>query len=126
MAGELASELASELATEISTAGLAERFANNRATLVLDVRTADEFESGHIPGATNIPHTELQSRLSEVSDAQDIVVYCEAGGRARTAIAVLSGSGYTRVMHLDGDMRAWRKDGLAVARGESAISDAAL
>ncbi len=103
---------------EINVATLSERLAEGVRTntvFVLDVRTYEEFAGGHIPGATNIPHTELEARLSEVSPAAQVVVYCERGGRARDAIHLLSRSGYGAVTHLQGDMVAWRLSGMPVA-----------
>ena len=78
--------------------------------LVLDVRSAEEYGSGHVPGAVNIPHTEIASRMSELpSDhGKPIVVYCERGGRAGIAGEALLAAGYTQVLHLAGDMSEWR------------------
>lgn len=78
--------------------------------LVLDVRTPLEFDHGHVPGAVNIPHTELSSRLAELGKPGKVVVYCESGGRAAKAEAVLRDAGFSPV-HLEGDMRAWRSGG---------------
>ncbi|MDH3214076.1 MAG: rhodanese-like domain-containing protein [Myxococcales bacterium] len=87
------------------------------APLLLDVRSVEEFRSGHVPGAVNIPHTELAARLGEI-DADDagIVVYCERGGRAAQATDVLQRAGFRDVGHLEGDMSGWRADGLPVER----------
>ncbi len=77
--------------------------------MILDVRTREEFNQGHIPGAVNISHDELSSRLSELDSAPDrpIVVYCASGRRAGVAASLLVEAGYTRVLHLEGDMNAW-------------------
>jgi len=82
--------------------------------VILDVRTPQEFAAGHVPGAVNIPHDQLASRLGEIGAAKDapVVVYCESGGRASVAASVLQGAGYRDIRHLAGDMRAWRADGL--------------
>ena len=82
--------------------------------LILDVRTAEEFASGHVPSALNIPHDELGSRLSELTVAKDrpVVVYCERGSRAGKAATVLDEAGYENVLHLTGDMSGWRAQGL--------------
>lgn len=94
---------------EVSQAGLLELLESTTPPLVLDVRTPEEYASGRVPGAVNIPHTELPARLGELGgDEREIVVYCERGGRASTAIETLREAGFTMVSHLDGDMSAWR------------------
>lgn len=81
--------------------------------LVLDVRSREEFASGHVPGATNIPHGELADRLGELGSVKDraLVVYCESGRRAGMAQETLLASGFTKLLHLEGDMKAWRAAG---------------
>lgn len=88
------------------------------SSLILDVRSADEFASGHVPGAINIPVNELASRLGELrtSANQQVVVYCERGGRAGKAASVLLSAGISGVRHLDGDMSAWRAAALPIAK----------
>ena len=77
--------------------------------IVLDVRTPEEFAAGHVPGAINIPYTHLPARLSELPDAgdKDVVLYCATGVRAERAAERMREQGYTRLLHLDGDMKAW-------------------
>lgn len=72
--------------------------------LVLDVRTPEEFATGHLEGALLIPVQELSQRLGEVQQqlpAQDktqpIVVYCRSGGRAARAEQILREAGFTEV-----------------------------
>lgn len=103
--------------SSISQAELADRIATRTAPLIIDVRTRSEFDSGHIPGAVNIPHTELPSRLGEVEakSDQEVVVYCEGGGRSMAAASALRGAGFSTVLHLEGDMRAWRDSQLPCA-----------
>jgi phage shock protein E len=95
---------------EISQQELRRQLESGSPPQVLDVRTAAEFESGHVPGALNVPHTELAGRLDGLGlePERELVVYCERGGRARAAIAILEESGFRDVRHLDGDMKAWR------------------
>jgi phage shock protein E len=87
--------------------------ASDNAPVILDVRTQAEFEGGHIPGAINIPHTELPARVEELAADRDseIVVLCERGGRARSARAVMAAAGFERVLDLTGHMGAWRAGG---------------
>jgi rhodanese-related sulfurtransferase len=65
-------------------------------TLVLDVRTAAEFERGHLKGALHIPHTELRARLDEVHAAaagRPVSVHCGSGVRSHLATRVLLAEG---------------------------------
>jgi rhodanese-related sulfurtransferase len=92
--------------------------ANGPKPLVLDVRTPREFDGGHVPGAVNIPHTQLQLRLAEIQSAAGagVVVYCEVGTRSQFALSLLRQAGYENVQHLAGDMAGWRRAGLPIAR----------
>jgi phage shock protein E len=87
--------------------------------LVLDVRNPDEYASGHVLGAMNIPHTEIEARIDELAEYRDreIVIYCERGYRAQIAAGALDEAGFQRLGHLVGDMKSWRNDGLPLVRG---------
>ena len=97
----------------ITAPDLATLIAANDAPLILDVRTKNEFTAGHIPGAINIPHTELVARLAELNGHQDdtIIVYCRSGKRAGMAEENLQQNGYTKISDLDGHMLGWEKGG---------------
>ena len=67
------------------------------AALVLDVRSAAEYATGHVPGSPNIPHTELRRRLDEVRDAaagRPVRVLCASGVRSAIAHRVLTQAGF--------------------------------
>ncbi len=74
------------------------------ATL-LDVRTREEFASGHVPGARNIPVQELGARVGELPKGGDVVVYCRSGARSATAAELLRKHGHD-VLDI-GSMGAW-------------------
>ena len=85
--------------------------------LLLDVRKPEEFAAGHVPGAINIPHDQLASRLSELPRRdKPVVVYCRSGRRAALAEDVLRQAGYTDVQHLKGDMLGWEAEGRPVEK----------
>jgi rhodanese-related sulfurtransferase len=107
----------SDVAT-LSPAALRARLDAGDAPVVLDVRSAVEFAAGHVPGARWIAHTDLPHRLDELGPARDreVVVYCESGGRAARAAAVLRDVGFSRVLQLEGDMAGWRSAGGPVSR----------
>ena len=102
--------------TTIEPAELAARISKAGAPVVLDVRTPEEFASGHIPGAVNVPLSDLKKRLGELglSPTAEVVVHCEGGGRAETAEEILREAGYKDVRDLTGHMRAWRDAGYPV------------
>ena len=79
--------------------------------LLLDVRTQEEFNKGHLRGALLIPHTEIGTRSRELGrqDARPIVVYCESGPRAKYVRWVLERQGFRNITLLDGHMSYWRK-----------------
>lgn len=117
LAGALALACSAESTpSRIAPAELAAQIEAGDAPTVLDVRTPEEFASGHVPGAINIPHDELAGRLDELAFARDseIVVHCEGGGRASRAEAVLVEAGFSDVRDLDGHMQAWREGGYPV------------
>ena len=70
----------------------------------IDVRSAAEYQSGHLENASNIPHTEIAQRISEVVTNKDkqINLYCGSGGRAELARKALADLGYTHVTNAGG------------------------
>jgi rhodanese-related sulfurtransferase len=104
----------------ISPQALLERKANRDPSLfVLDVRTPEEFATGHVPGAVNIPYDQVASHLTEIPKDKEVVLYCRSGRRAGLAGEVLKASGYAKLAHLEGDMQAWLKDGRPVEGGDA-------
>ena len=76
---------------------------------LLDVRTVEEFEAGHLPGAVNAPVQDLALMIDKlpVRKDQDVVVYCQSGSRAANAASMLKQAGFTKVHDL-GAMANWR------------------
>lgn len=97
--------------------------ALNRGDVVIDVRTADEYAAGHIPGSTFMPLFAVPLRLSELDRRRDVYVVCESGARGQQASHYLDERGYT-VRNLDGGMGAWRASGMQVRSGRGAGVDA--
>ena len=77
--------------------------------ILLDVRTKGEYESGYIPGAINIPLSDIDEKIiSSLPDkSQMILVYCRSGNRSREASDKLSKLGYTNVLEIGG-INAWK------------------
>lgn len=91
-----------------ASAKLSPREAVAAAALVLDVRTKDEFDAGHLDRATNIPVDEVASRVEEIAAmvggdrSKPIAVYCASGGRAGRALTTLQKAGFTQVTNAGG------------------------
>lgn len=77
------------------------------APQLLDVRTAGEYQQGHLPGARLIPLNELQGRLGQLDKDRPVVVYCARGHRSRTAASLLGDRGYA-AHNLSGGIQKWR------------------
>ena len=111
--------------SEIPPAEAAAWLAGSAATsaLVLDVREADEFAQGHLPGAINIPRGLLEFRISNDTGLQDvarpILLYCKTSGRAALSAVALRAMGFTAVRSVAGGFDAWAAAGLPVARPEA-------
>lgn len=99
--------------TELQQDELMRRIKADRAGLILDVRSPEEYAEGHIPGAINIPHDRLSSRLAEVGSHKDreIVLYCRSGRRVGVAANILQAAGFSKLLHLAGDMSGWLDKG---------------
>ncbi len=97
----------------ITASNLAALIVAGDAPFALDVRTQKEFAGGHIPGAVNIPHTELEDRIAELGDHKNdtIVLYCRSGRRAATADEILRRNGFANITELEGHMLGWEADG---------------
>lgn len=83
---------------------------------VLDVRPADEFALGHLPGAIGIPLSELKRRLSELPRGREVVAYCRGAYcvMAYEAVALLRASGF-KSRRLEDGLPEWRAAGLPIA-----------
>jgi ArsR family transcriptional regulator len=95
----------------VSRRELKRRMAAGTVT-VLDVRPAEEFELGHVPGAINIPTSELRRRLSELPRSKEIVAYCRGPYCvfAFEAVAALRNAGY-KARRLEDGLPQWRAAG---------------
>lgn len=101
-------------APSIAPSELSARRASGTAPVVIDVRTPEEYATGHIPGALNIPYDQVAARISEVDAPNGVALYCMMGPRARKGESALLDAGYRSVLHLEGGFAAWQAAGLPV------------
>jgi len=104
---------ASEHPNSITAQELRSRLGTEDAPIILDVRTAWEYQAGHIPGAYHLEDRQVPYRIEELKQLKDreIVVYCEVGPRARWVEGYLRQEGFTNVKHLMGDFSGWQRNG---------------
>ena len=80
----------------------------NAGDLLIDVRSNEEYLSGNITPAINIPIDELRNRLDEIPKEKSIYIYCEAGLRGYLAQRILAQNGYNDVLNLSGGYKLWK------------------
>ncbi len=83
---------------------------------ILDVRTQEEYNAGHIRNSTLIPVQDLSKRLNEVPRNREILVYCRTGGRSTAASEILVNNGFTQIYNMKGGITEWTKAGYEVVK----------
>lgn len=93
-------------AVEIDYGTLQDMIKSDSSTILLDVRSPQEFKEGHLLGALNLPLSELKNKVSLLlpNHGQTIIVYCKMGGRSKKATSILNKMGYTNVYQLKGGL----------------------
>ncbi|TGQ41949.1 metalloregulator ArsR/SmtB family transcription factor [Mesorhizobium sp. M00.F.Ca.ET.216.01.1.1] len=101
----------------VTRAELTERIREGLVT-VIDVRPPDEFALGHLPGALNVPLSDLEARLPDLRHDREIVAYCRGAYCVMSfeAVAVLRARGF-KVRRLEDGLPEWRAAGLQVETG---------
>lgn len=97
--------------------GLLQQYAGHSDFRVIDVRTPEEFASGHLPGATNIDvnGAAFDTQVKALDRASTYLVYCHSGNRSARATATMDDLGFTTVYDLRGGISAWAQAGYPVS-----------
>jgi thioredoxin len=95
---------------------------------ILDVRSAEEFQNGHIEGAVNadINSPSFQQTASTLEKEKTVFVYCLSGARSASAAGQLKDMGFTKIVNLTGGMLAWQSANLPVATNQFSNSSNGL
>lgn len=85
---------------------------------LIDVRTPEEFESGHIEGAININYHDdgFVDALDKLDKSKTYFVYCRTGRRSSDAVGIMKRQGFKDVYRIDGDIVRWRSEGLPLVK----------
>lgn len=78
--------------------------------LLLDVRTASEYDADHAPNAVHIPLDQLPQRVEELGQTEKVLCICQAGGRSQAAAEFLSSAGFNETYNILGGMSGWSGD----------------
>lgn len=84
-----------------------QKLGSDKPPLVVDVRNSVEYGVAHIPGAINIPLSELDKRIDELRHENGVLIYCINGARTRQAEPIVYAGGIDNVYHLEGSFQGW-------------------
>ena len=109
--------------TEVDAQFVADNAKSAPAMPLVDVRTAQEFADGHIPGAINIEYSEVMSNdhsqaaaliemfeKAGIAHDSDVIIYCRTGKRAKSVADILNGAGYSNIYLYTGSWTDWTSD----------------
>ena len=109
---------APEAAKLVSPAEAKQTLEHTPGIVVLDVRTPEEYQAGHLHHAVLLPVNTVEAKAASVlkDKHQPVLVYCHSGSRSAVAVKTLRAQGYTAVSELDGGIIAWSAAGLPVEK----------
>jgi len=109
-------EMIGRVRSEIREISPADARARAKDAVVIDVREADEWAQGHVPGALFIPRGFLEPRIEDkVPDrGQEVILYCAGGTRSALAARSLQDLGYTNVTSMAGGFGKWKEAGFPI------------
>jgi rhodanese-related sulfurtransferase len=116
MAMVVAAANGAQAAEKIDFATLKQGLAAHRLVLV-DVREADEFAAGHVPGAINLPLSRLKADDVPKPASERVVVMCRSGNRSARAVAALEAAGRSDLIDYSGSYLDWTAKGGPVVTG---------
>ncbi len=85
---------------------------HGNGAVVVDVREANEYVEGHVPGATFAPMSRIALHLADIPRDEDVYVICRSGNRSQEGRDILLAAGLTQVASVNGGSKAWRDAGL--------------
>lgn len=75
---------------------------------ILDVRTPEEYQEGHIPKAVNLPLQDLENQVSTLDKNKTYVIVCRSGNRSGQASEILVSKGFSQIYNMEGGMLQWK------------------
>lgn len=99
-----------EKEVKVSITEAKEIIERDEELLILDTRTQEEYDAGHIEGAILIPYNKLEMNLDELYGFEDkpILVYCRTGNRSALAVDILIENGFNKIYHMNQGFSRWK------------------
>ena len=100
------------------TAGEATQLINRRNAVVVDLRSAADFATGHLPSARHVEFAELQAKVGQLVKNKNnpVLLVCQTGQQSNKAVRVVQDAGYAEVHVLQGGLNAWQQAGMPVVK----------
>jgi phage shock protein E len=116
--GGSAKDIQANVLQEIPVREAKSLLASPSARTVIDVRTPEEYTTGHLANALNIDYkaASFREEIGKLDKSKPYLVYCRSGKRAAEAVKIMDGLGFTDVKNLAGGILAWQSEGGAVVR----------
>lgn len=105
--------------TNIDAITASQLLSSKPEMVVLDVRTPQEFATGHIPAKVvniDFKDAEFKTKVAELDRETPYLVHCQGGGRSTSSLDALKELGFKHIYHLDGGLSAWQDAGEAVEK----------
>lgn len=102
----------------VSTDEAAKLLGERKDIVILDLRTADEFKSGHLAGAKNIDclDSSFAQKLAELDKSKTYLVHCASGGRSTRSLETFKAQNFSSILHLNEGFKAWSAAGKPVEK----------
>ena len=108
------SALAENDVQHVSATEAAESIRQQSDIVILDVRTPEEFQQGHLEGAINIDFhaADFQDQIRALSPRKTYLLHCRTGNRSGRTLPLMQEAGIQKIIHMDGGIESWRAVGL--------------
>lgn len=107
--GMIAENLQKEEVSFIDIPVMQEKINNSDNMVVLDVRSAKEYDAGHIEGAVNIAVDDIREKIGSLDPGKETILYCRSGYRAYLVLRTLKNHGFSDVKLLNGSYLSWER-----------------
>ncbi|MCJ7471523.1 MAG: FAD-dependent oxidoreductase [Actinobacteria bacterium] len=107
--GMIAENIQKEEVGFVDIPEMREKIKNGDDMIILDVRSAKEYDAGHIEGAILIPVDDIRSNINMLDPGKETIIYCRSGYRAYLALRVLANHGFSDVKLLNGSYLSWER-----------------